>query len=139
MPFNVQKCNAIFFHRISNQIVLNYVINNISLSQIHRFKDLRVIFDSKLTLEAYILNRANRNWCFIGLHTHNINDSSSIKLSTISIDLKELNIRYSENCLSLIVNLFRDLIMIILIFPRNSTCLLSLLCMILMMYFIFTK
>ena len=48
LPLNISKCNAMTFTRRSNSINFSYKIGNDMVTRCKQFKDLGVIFDSKL-------------------------------------------------------------------------------------------
>lgn len=56
LPLNVQKCHVLSFTRRNEQLHYDYTLNNTSLNRVIEFKDLGVIFDSKLSFNQHILS-----------------------------------------------------------------------------------
>lgn len=68
MDLNIKKCAILTFSRIQNEVHYNYVINEIPLMRIHKFKDLGVVLSSSFTSQehvSHICSRANSLLGFI--------------------------------------------------------------------------
>ena len=83
LPLNISKCNAMTFTRRSNSINFSYKIGNDMVTRCKQFKDLGVIFDSKLTFTAHIDHitaNAYRNLGFIMRNSRHFKDISTLSL-----------------------------------------------------------
>lgn len=54
LPLNVQKCNVVSYTKKNNPFVFNYKLDDTSLNRVNEFKDLGVIFDSKVSFNQHI-------------------------------------------------------------------------------------
>lgn len=82
LSFNISKCKAVRYTRNKNQIDYNYSLNNTNIDQVMTFKDLGVIFDSKLNFSChtdYIANAALKTLGFIMRNTRSFRNIEAIK------------------------------------------------------------
>ena len=83
LSLNIDKCKFMRFCFIKNVINYNYSISNSNIEQLANFKDLGVIFDSKLHFSAHnemIKNKAMRNHGFIKQTCGSFKDPLSLKI-----------------------------------------------------------
>ncbi|KAH0809538.1 hypothetical protein GEV33_013254 [Tenebrio molitor] len=65
---NISKCNVVSYSRRDTIIRFNYSIENSALQRVNEFKDLGVVFDSKLTFRShveYVLSKAYKSLGFV--------------------------------------------------------------------------
>ncbi|KAH0817019.1 hypothetical protein GEV33_005772 [Tenebrio molitor] len=65
---NINKCNVVSYSRRDTIIRFNYSIENSALQRVNEFKDLGVVFDSKLTFRShveYVLSKAYKSLGFV--------------------------------------------------------------------------
>lgn len=88
LPFNVEKCCHMTFHRSRRIILTQYSIKGKVLSSVDEILDLGVVFDTKLTFCShldYIVPKAYSLLCFIRRNTGNIFDYYAKKVLFTSI------------------------------------------------------
>lgn len=83
LPLNVQKCNVMSYTKKNDPFLFNYKLNYTSLNRVTEFKDLGVIFDSRLSFNQHInaiVLASNRSLGFVMRHSRGFNDISILLL-----------------------------------------------------------
>lgn len=66
LPLNINKCKVMSFHRKSNPVIHDYILNNDNLVRVNEFKDLGVIFDEKVNFIKHIDYITSKAYCMLG-------------------------------------------------------------------------
>lgn len=85
LKVNINKCNAMTFTKKqqNNILTFNYNINDSALNRVNSYRDLGIIFDSKLSFEMHFRNittRAYRTLGFISRSLNKFRDMNTYKI-----------------------------------------------------------
>ena len=83
LPLNAAKCNTVTYTRKLNPMQYEYAINRIHLNKLEVFKDLGIIFDSKLTFNQHInviVSSAYKTLGFIIRNSGELNNIDTLKI-----------------------------------------------------------